>query len=376
MKFIFLIFALIPATLVAQNKEAGAMSYGKKIMLQSKVLNEDRTLWLRLPASYNDSLHAPQHYPVMYVLDGKSAFFPLAGVVSFMSEKENVNFQVPEMIVVGVDTENRLRDLTPNQSSRQPNGNEAQSNSQQLMMKGSGGGENFLKFLTDEVFPAIEAGYRTIPYRLYVGHSLGGLTSTYTMLKHPGIFNSYIAIDPSLWWDSAHWVNNAATMLKNYGTQKIQRYYVSVVDSSQNKANSSFHIQSIHRLGSILTAASLPNLKHKVDVIPGTDHSSIPLLSWYNGLLFVFEGYHKSHFDYLQNPDLLETHFNDLEKKIGLKMPPPQDIFEILIHYLTSPNRFPDKVKALKVMKMALKHYPSSPYLLQKLREIENSSEK
>jgi uncharacterized protein len=374
MKFIFLFFALIPAAIAAQNKQDDAMAYGKKIIIQSKVLNEDRTLWLRLPSSYTDSMHAPQRYPVMYVLDGKSAFFPLAGVVSFMSEKENVNFQVPEMIVVGVDTENRLRDLTPNESSRQPNGKKAQNTSQQLMMKGSGGGENFLKFLTDEVFPAIESGYRTLPYRLYVGHSLGGLTSTYTMLKHPGIFNSYIAIDPSLWWDSARWVNEAAIMLKNYDTKKIQRYYVSVIDSSQNKANSNFHIQSIHRLGSMLTAASVTNLKHKVDVIPGTDHSSIPLLSWYNGLLFVFEGYHKSHFDYLQNPDLLETHFNDLEKKIGLKMPPPQDIFEILIHYLTSPNRFPDKVKALKVMKMALKYYPSSPYLQQKLHEIEHNS--
>jgi uncharacterized protein len=112
MKLVFLFFALIPAALAAQNNQFDAMSYGKKIIIQSKVLNEDRSLWLRLPASYTDSLHTPQHYPVMYVLDGKSAFFPLAGVVSFMSEKENVNFQVPEMIVVGVDTENlRIQNL-------------------------------------------------------------------------------------------------------------------------------------------------------------------------------------------------------------------------------------------------------------------------
>lgn len=376
MKFILFLFVLIPLAPVAQNNQADALAYGKKITLHSKVLNEDRTLWLRLPASYSDSLHAPQHYPVMYVLDGKSAFFPLAGVLSFMSEKEHVNFQVPEMILVGIDTENRLRDLTPNESNRQPNGKAAETKPQKLMMKGSGGGETFLQFLTDEVFPAIESGYRTLPYRLYVGHSLGGLTSTYTMLRHPGIFNSYIAIDPSLWWDSARYVNEAPHLIKKYGGQQIQRYYVSVVDSSQNNSNGSFHIQSIHRLGGILTAAAPSNLKHKVDVIPGTDHSSIPLLSWYNGLRFIFEGYHKSHYDYLQNPDLLETHFNDLEKKIGLTMSPPQDIFEILLHYLTAPNRFPDKVKALIVVKMALKYYPSSPYLQQKLREIETRSDK
>jgi len=53
--------------------------------------------------------------------------FPLSGVVSFMSEKESVNFQIPEMIIVGIDTKNRLKDLIPNSSNnyqmaQKPNG--------------------------------------------------------------------------------------------------------------------------------------------------------------------------------------------------------------------------------------------------------------
>ncbi|MFM8349034.1 MAG: hypothetical protein ACKOAR_13415, partial [Bacteroidota bacterium] len=62
--------------------------------------------------------------------------------------------------------------------------------------------------------------------------------------------------------------------------------------------------------------------------------------------------------------------FRGLEANIGLNMNPTKDIFEILVHYLTSPNRFPDPVKARKVLNMALKYYPNVEYFQQKSREV------
>jgi predicted alpha/beta superfamily hydrolase len=70
-----------------------------------------------------------------------------------------------------------------------------------LTPTGSSGGEHFVEFLTKELFPLIEADFRTLPYRVYVGHSLGGLTSTYTLLLNAGVFDGYLTIDPSLWWN-------------------------------------------------------------------------------------------------------------------------------------------------------------------------------
>jgi hypothetical protein len=98
------------------------------------------------------------------------------------------------------------------------------------------------------------------------------------------------------------------------------------------------------------------------------------MLSWYNGLLYIFDGYHKSHFDYMKDPDLIESHFKEIDAKIGLKMNPPYDIFEILVHYLTSPDRYPDPVKARKVLNMALKYYPSSSYFKDKLKALDSKS--
>jgi len=373
MKRLIIGLLIISVRAFAQEKAEEALVFGNKFTLESKLLNERRTYWVRLPASYNNQSYDKQFYPVMYVLDGKSAFFPILGVVSFMSEKESVNFQIPEMIVVGVDTENRLKDLTPNPSTKMPDGQEAKTESQKLMMAGGGGGEIFFKFLTEELFPKIERDYRTIPYRMYVGHSLGGLTTAYTLLKHPGIFNSYLSIDGSLWWDNGKYVREAPIDLKNSKSKTIQRFYISVVDSTEAGAGNMFHVRCIHQLAKVLKEDAPANVQAKLEVIKDTDHSSIPLLSWYNGLRYIFEGYDVSHYSFTATPELIESHYANLEKTIGLKMSPPQDVIEIVLHYLTAPNRYPDKEKALQVAKMGLKYYPNAPFILEKLKELETS---
>jgi predicted alpha/beta superfamily hydrolase len=374
MKNIILVLLLIPLLSVAQQFKSNPIENGIRIKFNSRIMGEERTIWIRVPASYNEASSSTQTYPVIYVLDGKSAFFPVTGVVSFMSEEDHVNYQIPEMIVVGVDTENRFRDLTPNKSTKQANGEESKTPEQKLMMSGSGGGEKFLNFMKDEVFTYIEKNYRTNPFRIYVGHSLGGLTATYTFLKHPDLFNATISIDPSLWWDGAKYVNEAPELLKKMPKDQIRKYYVSVIDSSSYGGSLQFHTNAIFNIGKAMEHVSSKKIQYKVDYIANTDHSSIPLLSWYNGLLFIFEGYHKSHFDYMKDPDLIESHFKEVEAKIGLKMNPSQDIFKILVHYLTSPDRYPDPVKARKVLNMALKYYPASTYFQNKLKALDAKS--
>jgi predicted alpha/beta superfamily hydrolase len=374
MKNIILFLILIPLLSVAQQFKSNPIENGIRIKFNSRIMGEERTIWIRVPASYNEASSSTQTYPVIYVLDGKSAFFPVTGVVSFMSEEDHVNYQIPEMIVVGVDTENRFRDLTPNKSTKQANGEESKTPEQKLMMSGSGGGEKFLNFMKEEVFTYIEKNYRTNPFRIYVGHSLGGLTATYTFLKHPDLFNATISIDPSLWWDGAKYVNEAPELLKKMPKDQIRKYYVSVIDSSSYGGSLQFHTNAIFNIGKAMENVSSKKIQYKVDYIANTDHSSIPLLSWYNGLLFIFEGYHKSHFDYMKDPDLIESHFKEVEAKIGLKMNPSQDIFKILVHYLTSPDRYPDPVKARKVLNMALKYYPASTYFQNKLKALDAKS--
>jgi tetratricopeptide (TPR) repeat protein len=141
---------------------------------------------------------------------------------------------------------------------------------------------------------------------------------------------------------------------------------VSVVDSSDGSGQNPYG-KSIQQFGDSLAANAPGNLKWKLHAIPDTDHSSIPLLSWYNGLLFVFEGYDLSHYGMMRDPDSIEKHFDELADRMGLRMDPPQTSFWILAHYLTTPNRYPDAEKALKVINLGLKYHPQSPYLHEKL---------
>jgi predicted alpha/beta superfamily hydrolase len=353
---------LLLLLLLWQSLEGQDLTYGKKVTIDSKVLSEERTYWINLPTSYDDPNFGPQKYPVIYLLDGKSNLLPLVGLVNFMSGRESVNYQIPESIVVCIDTSNRMRDLTPNVSNKSPDGTEPEN----PLPNESGGGEAFFEFLTRELIPTIEADYRTLPYRVYVGHSLGGLTSTYTLLHHAGVFDGYLAIDPSLWWDGAKYVNESPQALENFGTEKIQRYYASVIDLSEAPGQN-LHIDSIHQLGRNLAEHAPQNLKWNVHLIPDTDHSSIPLLSWYHGLQFIFDGYDMSHYAMMEDPASIEKHFDELAKNTGLRMDPPETIFEILAHYLTTPNRFPDAEKALLVINMGLEYHPQSPYLYEKL---------
>ena len=140
------------------------------------------------------SLFKSQRYPVVYLLDGDAHFYSVAGMIHQLSEV-NGNTLFPEMIVVGIPNTDRMRDLTPTHS---PTGYTGDSTG----VGSSGGGEIFMSFIEKELIPYIDSLYPTAPYKVFIGHSLGGLTVINALLHHTRLFNSYIAIDPSMWWQN------------------------------------------------------------------------------------------------------------------------------------------------------------------------------
>jgi uncharacterized protein len=161
---------------MTQEHDDSLITIGKKHRLNSKVLNEERPYWVHLPASYHDTIHAPQYYPVLYLLDGDSHFHSVTGVVNFMGAGINGNIQIPECIVVALPNTDRTRDLTPTHTKIDWDGKE------NPFYETSGGANAFLQFIREELFPIIESSYRTLPYRVLVGHSFGGLLALHSLL--------------------------------------------------------------------------------------------------------------------------------------------------------------------------------------------------
>lgn len=162
--------------------------FGEVRQLRSAALGQDRLLNIWLPDGYRDTTTA---YPVIYVLDGSAhEDFPhIAGLVHFM----NLYDLLPKSIVVGIANlgPSRYHDFT----------HVTQSDSDKVWIPTGGGSAAFIQFLEKEVQPFVSAKYRTNGKRTIIGQSLGGLLVMEILFKRPELFDDYIAVSPSLWWD-------------------------------------------------------------------------------------------------------------------------------------------------------------------------------
>ena len=164
-------------------------SIGKSILFKSTILDENRELNIYLPSSY--ATHSTKKYPVIYLLDGSKDedFIHVAGIVQFGSFSW-INM-IPESIVVGIGNVDRKRDFTY----------PSQSNLDQEEFPTAGHSGNFIHFIENELQPLIDSTYRTTPNKTIIGQSLGGLLATEILYKKPELFDNYIIVSPSLWWD-------------------------------------------------------------------------------------------------------------------------------------------------------------------------------
>ncbi|VAV82643.1 Putative esterase [hydrothermal vent metagenome] len=165
------------------------LSIGDKIKFQSEILNENRSLNIYLPNGYlKDSLKS---YPVIYLLDGSidEDFIHISGLVQFGSFSW-INM-IPESIVVGISNIDRKRDFT------YPTTNIKDKKD----FPTTGKSEDFINFIEKELQPFIKNNYKTSSVNTLIGQSLGGLLATEILFKKPELFDNYIIVSPSLWWD-------------------------------------------------------------------------------------------------------------------------------------------------------------------------------
>lgn len=194
-KRVFLIFfGLLAIQITAQeNKEKikkAPITIGESITFYSKVLDEDRTFNIYLPQGY--SADSTKTYPVIYLLDGSidEDFVHISGIVQFGSFSW-INM-IPETIVIGISNVDRKRDFTYPTTIEQDKKD----------FPTTGESEKFINFIEVELQPMVKALYKVNGIKTIIGQSLGGLLATEILFKKPNLFDNYIIISPSLWWDN------------------------------------------------------------------------------------------------------------------------------------------------------------------------------
>ncbi|MCB0278541.1 MAG: alpha/beta hydrolase, partial [Calditrichaeota bacterium] len=187
---------LVISCLFSQNGQP--IVIGEQLNIYSETLKENRTLLIRTPANY--TTNASDKYPVLYLLDGASNFQHTVATLEFLIGQD----RVPEMLIVAITNTNRTRDLTP-----------ASSDDEMPTYPATGGADLFLDFIEHELVPYVDKNYRTEPFKLIVGHSFGGLFAVHSLFSRPKLFNAYIAISPSLWWNKRDLVSKVEFYLKH-----------------------------------------------------------------------------------------------------------------------------------------------------------------
>ncbi|MDF2158333.1 alpha/beta hydrolase-fold protein [Algoriphagus sp. CAU 1675] len=340
-KSIRILFFLLAVSQLVQAQEQDQILLGSKHQLHSQVLEEDRVYWLSLPESYSSQEASHKSYPVLILLDGNLHFKPIAGMVHYLSSDRYGSRKIPEMIVVGIQNVDRRRDYTPDKVITVRENN-------------TGGGERFLRFLEEELIPELDQQYRTEPYRILYGHSLGGLLATHAYMKEHSLFNAFLAVDPSLGtWDAATMDQKLDAVTD--ATFKRFFYLATANWGKRNFTNRDRHV----RLYEGLNRKYEGDFPAQLTYFENENHASVPPIAFHEGISAIFEGYGISYRDVKTQAQLLE-HFQSISQRLSWEIHPPETLVNQLGYNFLRSRDEQERSSALDFFLLNTVNFPDS----------------
>ncbi|HEX2187500.1 MAG TPA: alpha/beta hydrolase-fold protein [Longimicrobiaceae bacterium] len=233
--------------------DAAPLTMGETFTLHSRVLGERRRINVYAPPGYAESPET--RLPVLYMPDGGMGedFLHVAGLV----QVSVMNGTMRPFLLVGIENTERRRDLTG------PTANEED----RRIAPRVGGSGAFRGFIRDELMPAVEARYRTTGERAIVGESLAGLFVVETFLLAPEMFDTYLAFDPSLWWNDGKLVDGAGERLR---ARPALRKTLYLATSDQREI-----AEATERLARVLESDAPAGVRWRHEKMPEEKHSTI-----------------------------------------------------------------------------------------------------
>lgn len=248
--YLFLFLCFIGCATISQKPDP--IPPYETFTIESVQLKETRTITIWTPANYANN---NQTFPVLYMPDGgiKEDFPHIANTLSELID----SLQIPPHILVGIENTQRRRDLTgPTEVERDKE-----------IAPIVGGSEAFRAFVNEELIPEINKRYRTTNQKGIIGESLAGLFVVETFLLKPEMFNFYIAMDPSLWWNNKYLLNNSKSYIDKLPENKIRLWFASSSASDISKASND--------LAKVLANENKSQLQWKYSDEPNEKHNTI-----------------------------------------------------------------------------------------------------
>ena len=205
-----------------------AISIGTRHTLFSHVLNEAREYWVYVPATRPGEKE--ESYPVLYLLDGDSFFHSVVGFTRLFSTSKVSS--LPPCIVVAVLNTNRTK-------------------------------------------------------HLLAGHSYAGLFTLHVLLNYPSAFDTYIAIDPSLWWDKGCFQKQVERQVDKVDFSGKQLYVAFATQPRLDRKLIHFPLTDDF-IGSAVPRMEKRHLRVVSKKFPEETHGTVALPGFYDGLKTLF----------------------------------------------------------------------------------------
>jgi len=296
----------------------------------SSEYKENRDFLVYLPNEVRDKKDSAARYPVLYVLDGGSHYLSVAGMVKELSEFAG-DMMIPKMIVVCIPPYNRTNELTPYPIAKS-----------KLMpyTKETGGADKFTRFLENDIIKYVASKYPVSSNRTLVGHSFGGIFALNVLAKHKNLFDNYIVIDPSTWYDDRKFSKQVLDSLtkNSYAGKSL---FIAIANTTEiadtaevkkQKTSYSEHERSILAFCTGVRTIKNNGLKFYSKYYPDDDHVSVPTIATYDGLRTIFLKYRFS-YTAAESPSFnpaidIPLFFSTQSKQLGYKIPVPSDVLE------------------------------------------------
>lgn len=304
---------------------------GTVITLHSTLLREERPIIIALPDGYDTSRAT---YPVLYLTDGLQNIWHVMGTIEILARTGSI----PPLIVVGIQSTNRIRDFTMTGSPDHP---------------GSGGGHQFLAFIESELIPYVDSSYRTNPFRILEGHSLGGLFAASVFIENPALFNGIIIMSPSMWWNHEELTGRVGQFLNDHPHLDNVLFF----GIGMGESGSEFGMRKeLKNFVDVIAMKKPAGLRYELKEMEDEGHMSSTLLSNYYGLKFVF--YDMAFPDSLllnYSDESFLIHENRIMSKYGVGAKQSAESYVSLAVQLSGQERYSE---ASTVLKRSIGAYP------------------
>jgi len=321
----------------------------QRLVVHSNVLNEDREIWVRMPAAAQGK---KESYAVLYMTDAGPDVNEIGSTIDFLAD---TNF-MPPLIVVAIANTDRNRDLTPSHAGVKHSDGTVEP------VPTSGGADKFLDFIQTELVPEIEKRYSTHPYRIFAGHSLGGLLAVYALINRPELFNACIATSPSLWWDDFRVLHQAQEFFAKQ--KEFNKVLFFALGNEGGDMTEGFD-QLRETLSANRPTGFLVKSEHYNDEV----HNSTELLGHYDGLRTIFTNWRMPLDAKTDLPtgglEGVEQHYRALSDRYGFRVSAERDINSLGYNLLG--NKKIDE--ALAAFRRNVELYPQSANVYDSLAD-------